>query len=59
MAGTSDENDEDDYMSMVIAEPVEAVKETSIQRAARKKKEVGISYVSRQMPGTDANCLLG
>jgi hypothetical protein len=53
MAGPSD--DEDDYMNMVIAEPVEAVKETSIQRAARKKKEVGISYVSRNALGADAN----
>lgn len=53
MASPSD--DEDDYMKMVIAEPVEAIKETSIQRAARKKKEVGISYVSRSALGADAN----
>jgi hypothetical protein len=53
MAGPSD--DDDDYMNMVIAEPVEAIKETSIQRAARKKKEVGISYVSRNALGADAN----
>jgi hypothetical protein len=53
MTGSSD--DEDDYMNMVIAEPVETVKETSIQRAARKKKEVGISYVSRNAAGAIAN----
>jgi hypothetical protein len=35
--------DEDDYMSMVIAEPTRPDKETSIQRAARKKKEVSFS----------------
>jgi hypothetical protein len=57
MADTSD--DEDDYMNMVIAEPVEAIKETSIQRAARKKKEVGISYVSRNTPGADTNSCAG
>lgn len=57
MVGTSD--DEDDYMNMVIAEPVEAIKETSIQRAARKKKEVGISYVSRNAPGADTNSPIG
>lgn len=51
MAGPSD--DDDDYMNMVIAEPVEAIKETSIQRAARKKKEVGISYVSRNALGAE------
>lgn len=53
MTGPSD--DEDDYMNMVIAEPAEVIKETSIQRAARKKKEVGISYVSPNNRGAGAN----
>lgn len=53
MTGSSDE--EDDYMNMVIAEPTDIVNETSIQRAARKKKEVGSSYVSRNTPGSGAN----
>jgi hypothetical protein len=52
-------DDEDDYMNMVIAEPVEAIKETSIQRAARKKKEVGISYVSRNTAGAETNSRVG
>ncbi|QDS68417.1 hypothetical protein FKW77_010784 [Venturia effusa] len=37
MTGASE--DGDDYMNMVIAEPMAVIKETSIQRAARKKKE--------------------
>ncbi|KAE9981702.1 hypothetical protein BLS_007099 [Venturia inaequalis] len=37
MTGSSE--DEDDYMNMVIAEPTQIIQETSIQRAARKKKE--------------------
>lgn len=57
MTGSSDE--EDDYMNMVIAEPAEIIKESSIQRAARKKKEVGTSYVSRNTIGAGANRSLG
>jgi hypothetical protein len=34
-------DEEDDYLSMVIAEPTSRAKESSIQRAARLKKEVG------------------
>jgi hypothetical protein len=33
--------DEDDYMSMVIEDPKSRIKESSIQKAARLKKEVG------------------
>ena len=33
--------DVDDYMSMVIMEPTKPEKETSIQRQARKRREVG------------------
>jgi hypothetical protein len=39
--GSADDDELDDYMSMIIAEPTLPVKETSIQRAARKKREVG------------------
>jgi hypothetical protein len=41
--GTSDD-EEDDYMSMVIAEPTRPDKESSIQRVARRKKEVDFTY---------------
>jgi hypothetical protein len=34
-------DDEDDYLSMVIEDPKSKPKESSIQRAARLKKEVG------------------
>lgn len=34
-------DEEDDYMSMVIEDPQGKIKESSIQRAARLKKEVG------------------
>jgi len=34
-------DEEDDYMSMVIEDTKTKPKETSIQRAARLKKEVG------------------
>lgn len=37
------EDDEDDYMSMVIEEPQSKRVENSIQRAARRKREVGAS----------------
>lgn len=57
MTGSSEE--EDDYMNMVIAEPTQIIQETSIQRAARKKKEVGTSYVSRIATGAGANRPLG
>jgi hypothetical protein len=57
-AGTRPEEDEeDDYMSMFIAEPVQAAKESSIQRAARKKREVGISYVPLQVSRFTTNSL--
>jgi hypothetical protein len=39
--GASGDEEDDDYMSMFIAEPTRPDKETSIQRVARKKKEVG------------------
>lgn len=32
--------EEEDYMSMAIPEPVQPMKETSIQRRARKEREV-------------------
>ncbi|KAF2806593.1 G-patch-domain-containing protein [Mytilinidion resinicola] len=38
----ADSDDEDDYMSMAIAEPAQALKETSIQRVARKKREAAL-----------------
>lgn len=34
------EEEEDDYMSMVIADSAKPQKETSIQRRARKQREV-------------------
>jgi hypothetical protein len=40
------EENEDDYMSMVIEDPQSNRKENSIQRAARKKREVGASISS-------------
>lgn len=36
---------EDDYMSMVISEPTTHEKETSIQRRARKQREVGWHHI--------------
>lgn len=36
---------EDDYMSMVISEPTTHGKETSIQRRARKRREVGWHHI--------------
>ncbi|KAF2498398.1 G-patch-domain-containing protein [Lophium mytilinum] len=39
MAGSEDE---DDYMSMAIAEPTQPLAETSIQRVARKKREAAL-----------------
>jgi hypothetical protein len=58
MGGDSD-GDEDDYMSMVISESKQTVKETSIQRAARKKREVRISYVARHIPRSATNRYAG
>ncbi|KAF2435656.1 G-patch-domain-containing protein [Tothia fuscella] len=34
-----EDNEEDDYMNMIIAEPARSEKETSIQRTARKRRE--------------------
>lgn len=34
------EDEEDDYMTMVIEDPAAKAKETSIQRRARKQREV-------------------
>ena len=34
------EEEEEDYMSMVFAEPSTSTKETTLQRRARKKREV-------------------
>ena len=40
-----DSVDEDDYLTMSFAEPAQPVHESSLQRRARQKREVGISYV--------------
>jgi hypothetical protein len=42
------EDDEDDYLSMVIEEPQSKSKENSMQRAARLKREVGESNTYSQ-----------
>lgn len=43
MASNGAESEEEDYMSMNFDEPVETKAETSLQRRARLKREVGIA----------------
>ena len=40
-APTAEEEEEDDYLSMTIVDPVKTEKETYTQRRIRKQREVG------------------